>query len=200
MIYLGLMRTVPVSRVRGVNVVTFRLKATRTQGQTFSAQQPKFGSVSAWVNNKTSDDPEASAATETVNYLIALRQVFEGRLARPQVKVRSSKDCSGTSLMEEVFINQEADPYVLEVDGRLDLAALQLQPAGIVINSKKGLVDAQTSKTKRSFADIQQKAYCSLTTSLLVFGASVSIFSFDSGLCGKLIEKDYNVPVIFAVL
>ncbi|KAL0018593.1 hypothetical protein WJX77_003821 [Trebouxia sp. C0004] len=29
-------------------------------------------------------------------------------------------------------------------------------PASIVINRKKGLVDAQTSKTKRSFADIQQ--------------------------------------------
>lgn len=38
------------------------------------------------------------------------------------------------SLMEEVFINQEADPYVLEVDGRLDLSALELQPASIVIN------------------------------------------------------------------
>ena len=36
--------------------------------------------------------------------------------------------------MEEVFINQEADPYVLEVDGRLDLSALQLHPASIVIN------------------------------------------------------------------
>ncbi|KAL0044525.1 hypothetical protein WJX82_011160 [Trebouxia sp. C0006] len=64
---------------------------------------------------------------------------------------------TGTSLMEEVFINQETDPYVLEVDGRLDLAALQLQPASIVINSKKGLVDAQSSKTKRTFADIQHK-------------------------------------------
>lgn len=59
--------------------------------------------------------------------------------------------------MEEVFINQEADPYVLEVDGRLDLSALELQPASIVINSKKSLVDAQTSKTKRTFMDIQQK-------------------------------------------
>ena len=35
---------------------------------------------------------------------------------------------------EEVFVNQDADPYVLEVDGRLDLSALQLQPASIVIN------------------------------------------------------------------
>ena len=44
--------------------------------------------------------------------------------------------CAGAdaSLMEEVFINQEADPYVLEVDGRLDLSALELQPASIVIN------------------------------------------------------------------
>ena len=36
--------------------------------------------------------------------------------------------------MEEVFINQETDPYVIEVDGTLDLAALQLQPATVVIN------------------------------------------------------------------
>ncbi|KAL0054707.1 hypothetical protein WJX82_001265 [Trebouxia sp. C0006] len=64
---------------------------------------------------------------------------------------------AGTSLMDEVFINQEANPYVLEVDGTLDLAGLQLQPGSIVINSKKGLVDVQTSKTKRIFADIQQK-------------------------------------------
>ena len=36
---------------------------------------------------------------------------------------------AGTSRMDEVYINQEADPYVIEVDGTLDLAALQLQPA-----------------------------------------------------------------------
>lgn len=36
--------------------------------------------------------------------------------------------------MDEVFINQEADPYVLEADGTLDLAALQLKPGSIVIN------------------------------------------------------------------
>ena len=36
--------------------------------------------------------------------------------------------------MDEVFVNQEADPYVLEADGTLDLAALQLQPGSIVIN------------------------------------------------------------------
>ena len=36
--------------------------------------------------------------------------------------------------MEEVFINQETDPYVIEVNGTLDLAALQLQPATVVIN------------------------------------------------------------------
>ena len=41
---------------------------------------------------------------------------------------------AGTSLMDEVFINQEANPYVIEADGTLDLAALQLQPATIVIN------------------------------------------------------------------
>lgn len=36
--------------------------------------------------------------------------------------------------MDEVYINQEADPYVLETDGTLDLAGLNLQPASIVIN------------------------------------------------------------------
>jgi hypothetical protein len=36
--------------------------------------------------------------------------------------------------MDEVFINQEADPYVLEADGTLDLAALLLHPGAIVIN------------------------------------------------------------------
>lgn len=36
--------------------------------------------------------------------------------------------------MNEVFINQEADPYILEIDGTLDLAGLNLQPASIVIN------------------------------------------------------------------
>ena len=36
--------------------------------------------------------------------------------------------------MDEFYINQEADPYVIEVDGTLDLAALQLQPATVVIN------------------------------------------------------------------
>ena len=37
-------------------------------------------------------------------------------------------------MMDEVYINQEADPYVLEIDGILDLAGLNLQPASIVIN------------------------------------------------------------------
>ena len=36
--------------------------------------------------------------------------------------------------MNEVFINQEAEPHVLEVDETLDLAGLNLQPASIVIN------------------------------------------------------------------
>jgi len=59
--------------------------------------------------------------------------------------------------MDEVFINQEADPYVLDADGTLDVAALQLQPATVVINGKKGLVDVQTSKTKRTLAELQEK-------------------------------------------
>ena len=40
---------------------------------------------------------------------------------------------AGTRLMEEVFINQEAHPYELQNDGRLEFAALQLLPIGIVI-------------------------------------------------------------------
>ncbi|KAA6416662.1 MAG: hypothetical protein FRX49_13361 [Trebouxia sp. A1-2] len=59
--------------------------------------------------------------------------------------------------MDEVFINQEADPHVIEADGTLDIAALQLQPATVVINGKKGLVDVQTSKTKRTFAQLREK-------------------------------------------
>ncbi|DBA81237.1 TPA: hypothetical protein ACH3X2_007050 [Trebouxia sp. C0005] len=81
--------------------------------------------------------------------------------------------------MNEVFINQEADPYVSEIDGTLDLAGLNLQPASIVINRKKGLVDAQTSKTKRTFADIQQHILQDLTAGgrahpLHISGASVA--------------------------
>lgn len=36
--------------------------------------------------------------------------------------------------MDKVFVNQEASLYVLEENGTLDLAELQLQPASIVIN------------------------------------------------------------------
>ena len=36
--------------------------------------------------------------------------------------------------MEEVFINEEARPYILEADGTLDLGALRLQPSSIAIN------------------------------------------------------------------
>ena len=85
--------------------------------------------------------------------------------------------------MDEVFINQEADPYVLDANGTLDVAVLQLQPATVGINgsvvtptqvadknwpigtdlfhgalcSKKGLVDVKTSKTKRTLAELQEK-------------------------------------------
>jgi len=50
-------------------------------------------------------------------------------------KTLSNTICgAGTSLMDKVFVNQEASPYVLEENGTLDLAELQLQPASIVIN------------------------------------------------------------------
>ena len=42
--------------------------------------------------------------------------------------------CAGTGVMKEVYIKDRVDPYVLEVDGILDLAPLQLQPPSIVIN------------------------------------------------------------------
>ncbi|KAA6429844.1 MAG: hypothetical protein FRX49_00276 [Trebouxia sp. A1-2] len=75
-------------------------------------------------------------------------------LERTAVK-RLSKH-PGANMVDKVYINQDADPYVLEMDSTLDLAGLNLQPASIVINRKRGLVDAQTSKTKRTFAHIQQ--------------------------------------------
>ena len=41
---------------------------------------------------------------------------------------------AGISRMDEVYINQEADSYVMEADGTLDLGVLQLQPGTIAIN------------------------------------------------------------------
>ena len=52
--------------------------------------------------------------------------------------------------MDEVFINQEADPYVIEADGTLDVAALQLQPATVVIN---GSVITSTSSCRQKLAN-----------------------------------------------
>ncbi len=117
-----------------------------------------------------------------VHHLFTSRQVCSVHCCVLRCAMICNICCSGTSLMSEVFINDEVDPYVLEIDGTLDLAGLNLQPASIVINksvtflsqtadsswptgadskqvdvcSKKGLVDAQTCKTKRSLADIQQ--------------------------------------------
>ena len=52
--------------------------------------------------------------------------------------------------MDEVFINQEADPYVLEADGTLDVAVLQLQPATVVIN---GSVIPPTSSCRQKLSN-----------------------------------------------
>ena len=57
---------------------------------------------------------------------------------------------AATSLMDEVFINQEEDPYVIEADGTLDVAALQLQPATVVIN---GSVITPTSSCRQKLAN-----------------------------------------------
>ena len=40
--------------------------------------------------------------------------------------------------MQEVFINQEGCPYVLDADGSIDLSLLELKPATIVINRSEG--------------------------------------------------------------
>ena len=52
--------------------------------------------------------------------------------------------------MDEVFINQEVDPYVIEADGTFDVAALQLQPATVVIN---GSVIVPTSSCRQKLAN-----------------------------------------------
>ena len=57
---------------------------------------------------------------------------------------------AATSLMYEVFVNQEANPYVIEADGTLDIAALQLQPATVVNN---GSVIAPTSSCRQKLAN-----------------------------------------------
>lgn len=105
--------------------------------------------------------------------------------------------------MEEVFINQEADPYVLEVDGRLDFSASELQPASTVINRKKSLVDAQTSKTKRTFTDLQQQVLHddtagSQATPLIVsgthFAGSPSAFDHVTAFKAKLALHSIDRP------
>ncbi len=55
--------------------------------------------------------------------------------------------------MSEVFINHEADPYVLETDGTLDPAGLNLQPASIVINKSVTLL-SQTADSWLVGADL----------------------------------------------
>ena len=57
---------------------------------------------------------------------------------------------AATSLMDEVFINQEADPYVIEADGTLDVATLQLQPATVVID---GSVITPNSSCRQKLAN-----------------------------------------------
>ena len=52
--------------------------------------------------------------------------------------------------MDEVFINQEVYPYVIEADGTLDVAALQLHPATVVIN---GSVITPTSSCRQELAN-----------------------------------------------
>ena len=52
--------------------------------------------------------------------------------------------------MDEVFVNQEVEPYVIEADGILDVAALQLQPATFVIN---GSVITPTSSCRQKLVN-----------------------------------------------
>ena len=52
--------------------------------------------------------------------------------------------------MVEVFINQEEDSHVIEADGTLDVAGLQLPPATIVIN---GSVITPTSSCRQKLGN-----------------------------------------------
>ena len=110
---------------------------------------------------------------------------------------------AGTPLMDKVFTNQEAHSYTLEANGTLDLLhctchllvlsstgqsqyPLQLAnrhwPIGADMKhggscSEKGLIDMQTNRSKRKFAEIQQEVLHDTTAgsmphALHIFGAS----------------------------
>ena len=49
------------------------------------------------------------------------------------------------ALCMEVFVNKETIPYVIEADGTLDVAALQLQPAVVI---KRAVITTPTSSCR----------------------------------------------------
>ncbi len=57
-------------------------------------------------------------------------------------------------MLTEVYVNDDEEPFVLEVDGRLDLSGFELQYSSISLQGKKGLVDNATGMTKRKWAEL----------------------------------------------
>ncbi len=53
-----------------------------------------------------------------------------------------------------MYVNDDEEPYVLEVDGRLDLSGFGLQYPLISLQGMKGLVDDATGITKRKWAEL----------------------------------------------
>ena len=76
---------------------------------------------------------------------------------QPAYALLSSAPVSAGDRMDEVYINKEEEPFVLEVDGRLDLSGLGLLYSSISLQGKKGLVDKDTGMTKRPWAELLQK-------------------------------------------
>jgi hypothetical protein len=57
-------------------------------------------------------------------------------------------------MMSEVYVNDDKEPYVLEVDEKLDLSGFELQYPWISLQGKKGLIDNATGITKRKWAEL----------------------------------------------
>jgi hypothetical protein len=60
---------------------------------------------------------------------------------------------SAGGMLTEVYVNDDEEPYVLEVDGRLDLSGFELHYSSISLQGKKGL-DNATGITKREWAEL----------------------------------------------
>ncbi len=61
---------------------------------------------------------------------------------------------SAGGMLTEVYVNDDEEPYVLDVDGRLDLSGFELHYSSISLQGKKGLIDNATGITKRKWAEL----------------------------------------------